>query len=105
MAGPSGFITLHTNQGDIQCNVVDVTGKEKPGVQRDDSYTGADGAIIMFHHAARVTYKNVPNWIRDLEVACGKIPMVICVDNPDYIGDEELITSYLQKMNLPVRLS
>lgn len=105
MAG-SGFFTFHTTKGDIQFNLVDVTGKEKAGVRHNDSYSGAKGAIIMWGHTARVTSKNVPKWIRDLEGSCGReISKVICVDNPDDIGDEELITGYIQKKNLPVRIS
>ena len=35
-------------------------------------------AIIMFDVTARVTYKNVPNWHRDLVRVCENIPMVLC---------------------------
>lgn len=34
-------------------------------------------AIIMFDVTARVTYKNVPNWHRDLVRVCENIPIVL----------------------------
>ena len=35
-------------------------------------------AIVMFDVTARVTYKNVPNWHRDLVRVCENIPIVLC---------------------------
>ncbi len=35
-------------------------------------------AIIMFDVTSRVTYKNVPNWHRDLVRVCENIPIVLC---------------------------
>jgi hypothetical protein len=35
-------------------------------------------AIIMFDVTSRVTYKNVPNWHRDLTRVCENIPIVLC---------------------------
>lgn len=35
-------------------------------------------AIIMFDVTSRITYKNVPNWHRDLTRVCENIPIVLC---------------------------
>ena len=35
-------------------------------------------AIIMFDVTSRITYKNVPNWHRDLTRVCETIPIVLC---------------------------
>lgn len=35
-------------------------------------------AIIMFDVTSRITYKNVPNWHRDLTRVCEHIPIVLC---------------------------
>lgn len=35
-------------------------------------------AIIMFDVTSRITYKNVPNWHRDLVRVCENIPIVLC---------------------------
>merc|ERR1712174_143493 len=40
-------------------------------------------AIIMFDVTSRVTYKNVPNWHRDLVRVCENIPIVIVGNKVD----------------------
>ena len=35
-------------------------------------------AIIMFDVTSRITYRNVPNWHRDLSRVCENIPIVLC---------------------------
>ncbi len=39
--------------------------------------------IIMFDVTSRITYKNVPNWHRDLERVCENIPIVLCGNKVD----------------------
>ncbi|KAG5220908.1 GTP-binding nuclear protein [Salix suchowensis] len=50
-------LTFSTNFGTICFNVWDTAGQEKFG----------QCGIIMFDVTSRITYKNVPNWHRDLE--------------------------------------
>ncbi|XP_076345529.1 uncharacterized protein LOC143244537 isoform X7 [Tachypleus tridentatus] len=40
-------------------------------------------AIIMFDVTSQVTYKNVPNWHRDLVRVCENIPIVLCENKVD----------------------
>lgn len=40
-------------------------------------------AIIMFDVTSRITYKNVPNWHRDLVRVCEGIPIVLCGNKVD----------------------
>lgn len=40
-------------------------------------------AIIMFDVASRITYKNVPNWHKDLVRVCENIPIVLCGNKVD----------------------
>lgn len=47
------------------------------GVCRMSSIQG-QCAIIMFDVTSRITYKNVPNWHRDLTRVCEHIPIVLC---------------------------
>ena len=47
-------------------NVWDTAGQEKFGGLRDGYYIQGQCAIVMFDVTSRVTYKNVPNWHRDL---------------------------------------
>ena len=41
-------------------------------------YINGQCAIIMFDVTARMTYKNVPNWHRDIVRVCETIPIVLC---------------------------
>jgi hypothetical protein len=61
-------------------------------------------AVIMFDVTARVTYKNVPNWHRDLTRVCENIPIVLCgnkVDVKDRKVKAKTITFH-RKKNLQV---
>lgn len=48
-------------------------------------YTSIQGqcGIIMFDVTSRITYKNVPNWHRDLVRVCENIPIVLCGNKVD----------------------
>lgn len=54
-----------------------------PDVTLDCSFLAAQCAIIMFDVTSRVTYKNVPNWHRDLVRVCENIPIVLCGNKVD----------------------
>eukprot|EP00048_Salpingoeca_helianthica_P022345 m.17756 g.17756 ORF g.17756 m.17756 type:complete len:220 (+) comp7196_c0_seq1:54-713(+) len=76
-------LLFHTNHGPIVFDVWDTAGQEKFGGLRDGYYIQGKCAIIMFDVTARVTYKNVPNWHRDLVRVCENIPMVLCGNKVD----------------------
>jgi len=76
-------LDFHTNFGKIRFNVWDTAGQEKFGGLRDGYYIQGKCAIIMFDVTARVTYKNVPNWHRDLVRVCEGIPIVLCGNKVD----------------------
>lgn len=67
-----------TNRGLLKFNVWDTAGQEKFGGLRDGYYIQGQCAIIMFDVTSRITYKNVPNWHRDLTRVCENIPIVLC---------------------------
>jgi len=67
-----------TNRGLLKFNVWDTAGQEKFGGLRDGYYIQGHCAIIMFDVTSRITYKNVPNWHRDLTRVCENIPIVLC---------------------------
>ena len=46
---------------------------------RDGYYIQGQNGIITFNVTSRITYKNVPNWYRDLERVCENIP---CTTHP-----------------------
>jgi len=77
---PLGFTT---NLGQIQFDVWDTAGQEKFGGLRDGYYINGQCAIIMFDVTSRITYKNVPNWHRDVVRVCENIPIVLCGNKVD----------------------
>ena len=76
-------LTFHTTRGQIRFNVWDTAGQEKFGGLRDGYYIQGQCAIVMFDVTARVTYKNVPNWHRDLVRVCENIPIVLVGNKVD----------------------
>ncbi|RKP08891.1 ras family-domain-containing protein [Thamnocephalis sphaerospora] len=76
-------ITFHTDYGRICFNTWDTAGQEKFGGLRDGYYIQGQCGIIMFDVTSRITYKNVPNWHRDLVRVCENIPIVLCGNKVD----------------------
>lgn len=76
-------LTFHTNVGPICFNTWDTAGQEKFGGLRDGYYIQGQCGIIMFDVTSRITYKNVPNWHRDLVRVCENIPIVLCGNKVD----------------------
>ncbi|KAG0206641.1 GTP-binding nuclear protein gsp1/Ran [Mortierella sp. GBA30] len=72
-----------TNFGEIMFNTWDTAGQEKFGGLRDGYYINGQCGIIMFDLTSRITYKNVPNWHRDLVRVCENIPIVLCGNKVD----------------------
>ncbi|KAJ2003945.1 GTP-binding nuclear protein gsp1/Ran, partial [Coemansia sp. S85] len=72
-----------TNKGEIIFNTWDTAGQEKFGGLRDGYYIQGQCAIIMFDVTSRITYKNVPNWHRDLVRVCENVPIVLCGNKVD----------------------
>lgn len=98
-------LVFHTNRGPIRFNVWDTAGQEKFGGLRDGYYIQGQCAIVMFDVTSRVTYKNVPNWHRDLVRVCENIPIVLCGNKVD-IKDRKVKAKSIvfhRKKNLQVK--
>lgn len=76
-------LVFYTNYGAIRFDVWDTAGQEKFGGLRDGYYIGGHCAIIFFDVTSRVTYKNVPNWHRDLVRVLENVPIVLCGNKVD----------------------
>ncbi|KAF9198470.1 GTP-binding nuclear protein gsp1/Ran [Haplosporangium sp. Z 27] len=76
-------LSFTTNFGQIVFNTWDTAGQEKFGGLRDGYYINGQCGIIMFDLTSRITYKNVPNWHRDLVRVCENIPIVLCGNKVD----------------------
>jgi GTP-binding nuclear protein Ran len=81
-------LAFYTNLGHVVFNCWDTAGQEKFGGLRDGYYIGGQAAIIMFDVTARITYRSVPTWHKDLVRVCEKIPMVLCGNKVDCKGRE-----------------
>jgi len=96
-------LSFSTNFGTICFNVWDTAGQEKFGGLRDGYYIQGQCGIIMFDVTSRITYKNVPNWHRDLERVCENIPIVLCGNKVD-VKERKVKTgavTFNRKKNLP----
>ena len=71
-------LDFYTNRGQLRFYCWDTAGQEKFGGLRDGYYIRGQCAIIMFDVTARLSYKNVPTWHRDLTRVCENIPIVLC---------------------------
>lgn len=76
-------LRFHTNLGEVVFNCWDTAGQEKFGGLRDGYYIGGQAAIVMFDVTARVTYKSVPSWHKDLVRVCENIPIVLVGNKVD----------------------
>ncbi|KAG5153492.1 hypothetical protein JHK82_011461 [Glycine max] len=76
-------LDFHTNCGRIRFYCWDTAGQEKFGGLRDGYYIHGHCAIIMFDVTARMTYRNVATWHRDLCRVCENIPIVLCGNKVD----------------------
>ena len=96
-------LDFQTNRGPIIFNCWDTAGQEKFGGLRDGYYIKGQCAIIMFDVTARITYKHVPNWHRDLTRVCDNIPIVL-VGNKVDVKDRKVTAksiTFHRKKNLP----
>jgi len=95
-------LTFTTNCGPLTFNVWDTAGQEKFGGLRDGYYVQGQCAVIMFDVTSRITYKNVPNWHRDITRVCENIPIVL-VGNKVDVKDRQVKAKHIlyhRKRNL-----
>jgi GTP-binding nuclear protein Ran len=93
-------LVFYTSRGKICFNCWDTAGQEKFGGLREGYYIQGNCAIIMFEVTSRQTYKNVPNWYRDIVRVCDNIPIVLVgnkVDAPDRQVKGKMITFHRRK--------
>lgn len=88
-------LVFHTNFGKLIFNVWDTAGQEKFGGLRDGYYIKGDCAILMFDVGSRVSYRNIPNWYRDVTRVLGNVPIVL-VGNKVDTKDREVKARQIQ---------
>jgi len=96
-------LKFYTSSGPLVFEVWDTAGQEKFGGLRDGYYIAAKGAIIFFDLTARVTYKNVANWFRDVNRVADGIPMCL-IGNKCDVKDRQVKPKQItfhRKKNMP----
>lgn len=88
-------LKFFTNCGVVCFNVWDTAGQEKFGGLRDGYYIQGECAIIMFDVTSRITYKNVPEWYKDITRVCESIPIVL-VGNKVDVKDRQVKARQIQ---------
>lgn len=88
-------LRFSTNFGTIIFNVWDTAGQEKFGGLRDGYYIKGQCAIMMFDVTSRITYRNIPNWYRDIVRVCENIPIVL-VGNKVDVKDRQVKARLIQ---------
>lgn len=84
----------------ITFQVWDTAGQEKFSGLRDGYYIAGNAAVIMFDVSSRISYKNVPNWHRDVVRVCESIPIVLVgnkVDIPNPTVKPKMIQFHRKK--------
>jgi GTP-binding nuclear protein Ran len=70
-------VAFRTNKGIFKFALFDTAGPEKFGGLRDMYYLHAKAAVVMFDVTSRITYKNIPRWIKDVQRVEPGIPTVV----------------------------
>ena len=70
-------IRFATSYGVVEFNIWEAVGKEGYANQPEEFYTDADCVILMFDCTSRVTYKNTPNWFKEVTKRVESIPIVM----------------------------
>ena len=72
-----------TNHGKVRLHLWDTAGQEKFGALRSCYYVDSKAAVIMFDLTQGTTYKNVPQWHKDLTRICENIPICLVGNKAD----------------------
>lgn len=70
-------LQFETSRGLVVFDVWDTASSEPHSFFRQAQYMTAECAIIMFDVTSRITYKNVPQFYRDIDGVCDSIPIVL----------------------------
>jgi GTP-binding nuclear protein Ran len=70
-------IPFFTSHGPIKLLIWDIAGSEKQDKIKDCFFIGAHCAILMFDLTSRISYKNVPDWYKEVTSVCDNVPIVL----------------------------
>ena len=85
--------TLIQNTNTIKLQIWDTAGQERFKAITSSYYRGAHGVIIVFDVTNKDSFKNVENWLADIEEYKSKNVARLLVGNKADLGDERQVSS------------
>jgi len=90
-------VVFPENHLNVNLMVWDVQG------QRNDPlltryFTGAEGALFVCDVTRFQTFENLPEWIKDFEAVCGKVPTIILGNKADLVDNAQFGEGELSAM-------
>ena len=98
---PTLGVEVYPYKNDYMLNkytVWDTAGQEKFGGLRDGYYIGADVAVVMFDITSKITFKNVPKWIKEIRKLNNSIPIIVCGNKVDIIKHRKVSDSSIDEL-------
>ncbi len=86
---------LRTNQGDIEFEIWDTCGQERPGRLRSEYYQGAKCVLLMFDITSVTTYREMRKWYYDIVRVTGEEIHFALVGNKIDLGRRPTMEKYI----------
>jgi small GTP-binding protein len=82
---------LKMNDGnELKVIIWDTAGQERFRAMSTNTIKGAQGIVLVFDNTKKVTFDNLPNWIKDVKEVKDNIPIVIFGNKCDLIEKTEV---------------
>jgi len=81
---------LKIEEQTIKLVLFDTGGQELLGRLRPYYYRGANGAIVCFDITSKISFDSLDNWISEIYLHVGKIPLIIVGNKADLEGQREV---------------
>ena len=97
--------TVKINNREIKLQIWDTSGQERFRSITQNFFRNADGIAIVFDVTNRNTFKNVKNWLSDIQAIDSNIKMILVGNKIDLVDkrviDKNILEEYAKKQNLP----
>ena len=82
---------LKMNDGnELKVIIWDTAGQERFRAMSTNTIKGAQGIVLVFDNTKKVTFDNLPNWIKDVKEVKNNIPIVLFGNKCDLIEKTEV---------------
>ncbi|MEM3526476.1 MAG: ArgE/DapE family deacylase [Candidatus Jordarchaeaceae archaeon] len=83
--------TMNVNDSVVTLQIWDLGGQPSFTHLRSFFYAGAKGGVIVFNLTDMKSFKNVPNWRKELFNVCGDVPIII-IGNKNDLASERVVS-------------